>query len=131
MNPEIYSRPNNEVYICGAGDNSVPLPATTDDVEISTEICQGIIDAVGAISDELRDGVVTSRRACYLPTVDVGGSGGPLIGETGVPGLLLAAGHSCWGIHNAPATGKLISEIIFDGEALSADIRALDPRMVA
>ncbi|OBT95180.1 hypothetical protein VE01_07612 [Pseudogymnoascus verrucosus] len=130
MCPEIYSRPNNEVYVCGSGDNVVPLPANTDAVEVSRQDCQNIIDAVASISDELGNGVVTSRRACYLPVMNVGGSGGPLIGETGVPGLLLAAGHSCWGIHNAPATGKLISEIIFDGEATSANIRSLDPRLV-
>lgn len=130
MSPEIYSRPNNEVYVCGSGDNAVPLPANTDAVEVSRQDCQNILDAVASISDELRDGVVISRRACYLPTVDIGGSGGPMIGETGVPGLLLAAGHSCWGIHNAPATGKLISEIVFDGKAISADIRGLDPRLV-
>jgi len=130
MSPEIYSRPNNEVYVCGAGDNDVPLPANTDEVEVSKENCQSIVDAVTGVSDELRDGIVTSRRACYLPTVDVGGSGGPLIGQTGVSGLLMATGHSCWGIHNAPATGKLISEIIFDGEAISTDITALDPRLV-
>ena len=130
MSPEIYSRPNNEVYVCGSGDNEVPLPANTDAVEVSRKKCQHIIDAVASISDELKDGFVTSRRACYLPTVDIGGSGGPLVGETGIPGLLLAAGHSCWGIHNAPATGKIISEMIFDGEATSADIRGLDPRLV-
>jgi len=128
--PEIYSRPNNEVYVCGAGDNTLPLPASTDDVEVSKETCQSLIDAVSGISNELHDGVVTSRRACYLPTVDVGGSGGPLVGQTGVSGLLMATGHGCWGIHNAPATGKLISEIVFDGEAVSADIRGLDPRLV-
>lgn len=130
MCPEIYSRANNEVYVCGSGDNIVPLPANTDAVEVSRQDCQSIIDAVASISDELGNGAVTSRRACYLPVMNVGGSGGPLIGETGVPGLLLAAGHSCWGIHNAPATGKLMSEIIFDGEATSADIRSLDPRLV-
>ena len=130
MCPEIYSRPNNEVYVCGSGDNVVPLPENTDAVEVSRQDCQNIVDAVASISDELGNGIVTSRRACYLPVINVGGSGGPLIGETGVPGLLLAAGHSCWGIHNAPATGKLISEIIFDGEATSADIRSLDPRLV-
>jgi glycine/D-amino acid oxidase-like deaminating enzyme len=73
MSPEIYSRPNNEVYVCGAGDSTQPLPANTDEVEVSKEICQSIVDAVAGISDELRDGVVTSRRACYLPTVDIEG----------------------------------------------------------
>lgn len=128
--PEIYSRPNNEVYVCGSGDNVVPLPVNTDAVEVSKQDCQNIVDVVSGISNVLREGVVTSRRACYLPTVDIGGSGGPLIGETGIPGLILATGHSCWGIHNAPATGKLVSEIIFDGESISADIKGLDPRLV-
>lgn len=85
---------------------------------------------VAGISDELRDRVATSRRACYLPTVDIGSLRGPLIRQTGVSGLLMATGHSCWGIHYAPATEKLISEIIFDGEEISADIRGLDPRLV-
>jgi len=127
--PEIYSRPNNEVYVAGSGDTNVPLPATTDDVEISRASCAAIFDSVSSISPELAAGSVTSRRACYLPTVDVGG-GNPLIGETGIGGLLLATGHSCWGINNAPATGLLIGEMIFDGEAKSANIQALDPRLV-
>ena len=42
----------------------------------------------------------------------------------------MAAGHTCWGIQNAPATGKLMSEVLFDGEAKSAKIGALDPRNV-
>ncbi|KAI9776541.1 MAG: hypothetical protein M1839_009522 [Geoglossum umbratile] len=126
--PEILTRPNNEVYVCGHGDYNVPLPPAADEVEVSAQHCQELIDAVASISDDLRDGTVTAKRACYLPTVLPGLSGGPLLGPTGVEGLLLAAGHSCWGIQNAPATGMLISEIIFDGEARSADISTLDPR---
>jgi glycine/D-amino acid oxidase-like deaminating enzyme len=127
--PEIYSRPNNEVYIAGEGDMSVPLPSSVDEVEIDRNACRLVENAVMRISDELRDGVVTGRRACYLPTVDLP-SGNPLIGPTDINGLILAAGHGCWGIHNAPATGKVISEIVFQGEAKSADISALDPRIV-
>ena len=66
------------------------------------------------------------RQACYLPSVSLGG--GPLIGETGITGLLMAAGHTCWGIQNSCATGKLMSEFVFDGKAHSADISSLDPR---
>ena len=126
--PEILTRPNNEVYVCGHGDYNVPLPPAADEVQVSAQHCQELIDAAASISNDLRDGTVTSKRACYLPTVLPGLPGGPLLGPTGVEGLLLAAGHSCWGIQNAPATGKLISEIIFDGEARSADISSLDPR---
>ena len=128
VSPEIYARPNNEVYACGEGDTLVPLPKTTDDVETDFSRCQDIVDYVSSISDEMRDGEVTVRQACYLPGVE--GASGPLIGETGVKGLLLATGHTCWGIQNGPGTGKLMSEFIFDGKAKSANISKLDPRKV-
>jgi glycine/D-amino acid oxidase-like deaminating enzyme len=34
------------------------------------------------------------------------------------------------GIQNGPATGKLMSEFVFDGGAKSAKIASLDPRMI-
>jgi glycine/D-amino acid oxidase-like deaminating enzyme len=129
VTPEIYARPKNEVYACGEGDRLVPLPKSTDLVEVDESRCQDIVDHVSAISDELRDGEVTARQACYLPNVNAA-SGGPLIGHTGVKGLYLASGHTCWGIQNGPGTGKLISEFVFDGEAKSAKIKGLDPRLV-
>lgn len=129
VTPEIYARPGDEAYACGEGDTMVPLPKTTADVQTDESRCQDIIDYVSSISDELRDGEVTARQACYLPNVQAA-SGGPLIGETGVQGLLMAAGHSCWGVQNGPGTGKLISEFIFDKKAKSANIASLDPRKV-
>ena len=129
VTPEIYARPNNEVYACGEGDTLIPLPKTTAEVETDDARCQDIIDYVSSISDEMRDGEVTARQACYLPNVEAA-SGGPLIGETGVKGLLMAAGHTCWGIQNGPGTGKLMSEFVFDGMAKSARIGSLDPRKV-
>jgi glycine/D-amino acid oxidase-like deaminating enzyme len=129
VTPEIYARPKNEVYACGEGDRLVPLPKATDLVEVDESRCQDIVNHVSAISDELRDGEVTARQACYLPNVAVG-SGGPLIGHTGVKGLYLASGHTCWGIQNGPGTGKLISEFVFDGDAKSAKVKGLDPRLV-
>ena len=87
-----------------------------------------MIDYIGSISTTLRTGNVRTRQACYLPVVS--GGGGPLIGETGIKGLLMATGHTCWGIQNSCATGKLISEFVFDGKAKSANIGSLDPRKV-
>ena len=129
VTPEIYARPRNEVYACGEGDRLIPLPKSTDLVEVDESRCQDIVDYVSAISDELRDGEVTARQACYLPNVNVG-SGGPLVGLTGVKGLVLAAGHTCWGIQNGPGTGKLVSEFVFEGEGRSAKVKGLDPRLV-
>lgn len=130
ISPEIYARPNNEVYICSQGDFDVPLPPPTDTVEVSLQSCQEIIDAAASVSDELRNGQVTGRRACYLPTIDVGVSSDPLVGHTELEGLLLATRHSCWGISNAPATGKVISELIFDGEVSCTEAGNLDPRKI-
>lgn len=129
VTPEIYARPKNEVYACGEGDRLVPLPKSTDLVEVDESRCQDIVDYVSSISDELRDGEVTARQACYLPNVATG-TGGPLVGHVGVKGLYMAAGHTCWGIQNAPGTGLLVSEFVFEGEAKSAKVRNLDPRNV-
>ncbi|KAG0633213.1 hypothetical protein HOY80DRAFT_1064680 [Tuber brumale] len=69
-----------------------------------------------------------SKQACYLPILKVAGSGGPPIGETRTEGLLMATGHSCRTINNAAGTGKLLSEIVLEGQAVPEDIRQLDPR---
>jgi glycine/D-amino acid oxidase-like deaminating enzyme len=127
LSPEIYARPDETVYACGEGDTTVTLPETTASVAVDQSRCQAILDAIGSVSSELRDGEVLVRQACYLPLVS-GGRGGPLIGKTNIDGLYLATGHTCWGIQNAPGTGKLISELVFDGEAKSASIGNLDPR---
>ncbi|PSN60292.1 FAD dependent oxidoreductase [Corynespora cassiicola Philippines] len=126
VTPEIYARPNNEVYACGEGDHLVPLPPSTDKIEVDDARCQDIVDQVSSISEELRDGEVTARQACYLPNVTRGG--GPMVGETAVKGLLMGAGHTCWGIQNAPGTAKCLSELVWEGSIKSAKLGSLDPR---
>jgi glycine/D-amino acid oxidase-like deaminating enzyme len=126
VTPEIYARPNNEVYACGEGDHIIPLPTSSDLVQCDESRCDDIVEQVGSISEELRDGEVTARQACYLPNVSRGG--GPLVGFTSVKGLLMGAGHTCWGIQNGPATGKVLSEFVYDGEGKSARVESLDPR---
>ncbi|KIX09373.1 uncharacterized protein Z518_00452 [Rhinocladiella mackenziei CBS 650.93] len=128
VTPEIYARPNNELYSCGEGDNLVPLPKSTAEVQVDDSRCQDIVDYCASISDEMRDGEVLVRQACYLPQVETGA--GPLVGPTNTKGVYLAAGHTCWGIQNGPGTGKLMSEFVFDGKAVSANVARLDPRKV-
>ncbi|KAI0408433.1 FAD dependent oxidoreductase [Xylaria palmicola] len=126
VEPEIYARPDGTAYACGPTDDVAPLPATAAEVEVDEARCEDIVAQVGGISDELgRDGEVLARQACYLP------QGGPYIGQVGsTKGLIVAAGHTCWGIQNAPGTGKLVSEIIFDGKAKSARLGGCDPANV-
>ncbi len=49
----------------------------------------------------------------------------PIIGESPVGGLLLANGFSGHGFQHAPVVGKLIAELVVDGEARTVDISSL------
>ncbi|SCW02752.1 LAFE_0F13498g1_1 [Lachancea fermentati] len=126
FSPEMYAR-KDEVYVCGEGDTLVELPETSDAVEVVREKCDELYQYVSKLSPNLSQGHILKRQACYLPVLNVPTSSGPLIGETNLEGLYVASGHSCWGINNAPATGKIMSELLLDGEVKSADISALDP----
>ena len=128
VSPEMYAR-KDEVYVCGEGDTLVDVPETTDDVEVIKEKCDQLFHYVGKLSPNLSKGHILKRQACYLPVLDVPSSSGPLIGETNVENLYLASGHSCWGINNAPGTGKIMAELLLEGESHSADISALDPSL--
>ena len=44
VSPEIYTRPKNEVYACGEGDHMVPLPKSSDLVEVDEQRCQDVVD---------------------------------------------------------------------------------------
>jgi glycine/D-amino acid oxidase-like deaminating enzyme len=92
---EIYARPDNEVYACGSGDDSA-LPPSVDDVVIDKGKCESIREYVGSISNELNEGSVEKRQACFLPVVTTGE--GPIIGEARKVsrGLFVATGHTCW-----------------------------------
>lgn len=39
----------------------------------------------------------------------------------------MAAGHSCWGILNGPATGKALAEMICTGASQCVDLTPYDP----
>ena len=141
--PEIYARPNNEVYACSPGDGE-PLPASTKDVKVDKQVCETLFKEVSAISPELRGGEVTVNQACYLPNVNSGPRGCPIVGKVDdVEGLIIAAGHTCWvrliisyisfadlpqGICNAPGTAKVISELAMDGKVQCAQVFRLAPR---
>ncbi|EQL02246.1 oxidoreductase [Ophiocordyceps sinensis CO18] len=129
VDPEIYARPFNEVYACGEPDTAIPLPETADEVQCDEAQCDDIISYISTVSPVLGAAPIKAKQACYLPRhMRFGHESGPLLGETTVPGLWVAAGHTCWGIQNGPGTGKLMSEYIFDGAAQSAHVDKLDPR---
>jgi glycine/D-amino acid oxidase-like deaminating enzyme len=130
---EVYPRPDDTAYICGPSDARVPLPASTDAVHVDGDSCRELRRTAGRLSARLAGAELLAEQACYRPVVNVAGrdpDAGPLVGITGTEGLILAAGHDQWGIQNSTGTGKVISELVFDGRAVSADISSLDPRKV-
>jgi glycine/D-amino acid oxidase-like deaminating enzyme len=128
VDPEVYARPGGEAYACGEPDPSAPLPATADAVACDDDQCDDLAAYFGTVSPLLSRAPVVARQACYIPRhMRAGEECNPLVGPTTVAGLWMASGHTCWGIQNGPATGKLISEFIFGGAARSVDVSELDP----
>ncbi|KAG5728122.1 UPF0673 membrane protein C1F5.03c [Termitomyces sp. T112] len=129
--PEIYARPgpDGEVYACGPGDD-VALPDSVDDVVIEPSACDDLWEEVRSVSRILRAGRVACRQACFLPTL-MGRRQGPIVGaaDTVALGLVVAVGHTCWGICNAPGTALAITECIMDGEIRCMDLKALRPEL--
>ena len=135
--PEIYPRPGDRlhnfdsVYACGPDDYNVPLPDTSGSVAVDDQRCNDVWIAVKSISQEIHDGEVITKQACYKPQIrphEEDEEVGPMVGPTGIEGLWLATGHDEWGIQNAPGTGLVMSEMIFEGAARSANCDSLDPK---
>jgi glycine/D-amino acid oxidase-like deaminating enzyme len=128
VTPEIYPRPDGTVYACAGDKTNPPLPSSTAAVAVDDVRADAVWRHVGAAASALRDGEVCVRQACYLPSVG-GRREGPIVGETeGTRGLVIAAGHTCWGIQNSAATGLVVSEIVWEGRAKSADVGELHPK---
>jgi glycine/D-amino acid oxidase-like deaminating enzyme len=124
LEPEIFPRPDGEVYVCGMADPT-PLPESPDAVEVSAVACETLARAATRLSTSLAAASITRRHACYRPVTE---DGLPLIGRLpAVAGAYVATGHGPWGMLNAPATGLALAELIVDGVASSVDLAPFDP----
>jgi len=124
LEPEIFPRPDGEVYICGMADPA-PLPDSPEAVEVNDASCAILARAAGRVSTALATAQILKRQACYRPVTD---DGLPLIGRVPrVTGAYVATGHGPWGMLNAPATGLALAELITQGVASTVDLRPFDP----
>lgn len=116
--PEIYPREGGIVYVNGYGEPD-PLPDDPRAIHPSAVATDALHRMAGAQSSVLAAAQVIDRRSCFRPvTVD----GLPFIGPVdGAPGVYLAAGHASWGMLLAPATGRMVAEMIVDGASQSVD----------
>ncbi|RMX95030.1 hypothetical protein D0868_11965 [Hortaea werneckii] len=137
ISPEIYPRPADAlydfetVYSAGPDDYDVPLPPSTDEVAVHPQKCNDITQVLSSVSPPLQNGQVLVRQACYKPQIRAHEDGeevGPIVGPLpGSRGVWLAAGHDEWGMSNSAGTGVVVSEMVFEGQAKSAEVESLYP----
>ena len=119
--------PTGELLV-GNSDLAVPAPADPD--HYSDRADPGFLEtAVRKIAHRfpgLPDAAVTSTYAgCYDVTPDYN----PVIGPTGVNGLLVAAGFSGHGFKISPAVGELVADLVVDGRSNDPLVAASDFRL--
>ena len=136
ISPEIYPRPGDDlnrfdtVYASGPDDYDVLLPPSTGEVEVDGQKCTEVWNALKSVSQQIHDGKIITKQACHKPQIrphEEDEEVGPMVGPTGIDGLWLATGHDEWGLQNSAGTGLVISEMIFEGKAHSANCESLDP----
>jgi sarcosine oxidase, subunit beta len=69
--------------------------------------------------------IASTYAGCYDVTPDFN----PVISQTAVEGLFVAAGFSGHGFKIAPAVGRLVADLVVDGKSSDADIPADDFRL--
>ena len=69
--------------------------------------------------------IASTYAGCYDVTPDFN----PVISQTAVDGLIVAAGFSGHGFKIAPAVGRLVADLVVDGKSSDADIPADDFRL--
>jgi glycine/D-amino acid oxidase-like deaminating enzyme len=121
---EVFPRANGNTLITAFSDEG-PLPL--DPAAVSPD--QSEVDRLQVIcerlSPALRPEKIIARQACFRPVTE---DGLPLVGKVPqIAGAYVAAGHSVWGILNAPATGEALAELVVDGVARSTDLTPFDP----
>jgi glycine/D-amino acid oxidase-like deaminating enzyme len=127
---ELYPRANGEVYICGCGgsDNvSGDRLRPGGDCE-KPELIHADPKRVAAACASFRDMSTLGERApditqaCMRPCTP---DGLPVMGEIpGVDGAFVSAGHNCWGILWAPASGLAMAELVATGKSSTIDLTA-------
>ncbi|KAG0147840.1 hypothetical protein CROQUDRAFT_42288 [Cronartium quercuum f. sp. fusiforme G11] len=122
--PEFYPRPDNTIYICGAGDDE-PLPERPTDVNVNQKAIESLKAQAKAVimsgcEKDLEQ--VLAEQACYLPV------GQPLVGRL-CPGVLIGTGLGCWGITLGPGTGQVLASMILNQSSTvkSPDLSQLSP----
>jgi glycine/D-amino acid oxidase-like deaminating enzyme len=78
VEPELYPRPDETVYVCGEPQSLPVPPGGPADVDVVETSCDTLRNIAGSLASCLRDAPVELRQSCFLPLTD---DGEPAIGR--------------------------------------------------
>jgi sarcosine oxidase subunit beta len=112
----------------GNSDLSTPEPADPDHYlnRATEDFLEMAVEKISHRFPGLENASIASTYAgCYDVTPDFN----PVISETAVEHLLVAAGFSGHGFKISPAVGRLVADLVVDGKSSDADIPESDFRL--
>jgi len=122
VSPELYSRPDGTIYICGDHTDSLrarSLPVRAADVTPSSHAVKNLTERLKWLGGRGFDDVKAEvEQVCFRPESR---NGKPVIGEL-AKWVYIASGHSVWGVRNGPGTGKCMvrtAHFLFDDVQLT------------
>lgn len=119
LSPEIVPRADGTLYVCGL-EGTAALPIDPASVLPEKGKCEKLRNIAVQLVPQLRAAQVIAKQACYRP---ITADGMPLIGVVSeLEGVIVATGHSVWGMLNAPGTGEALGELITTGETTHVDL---------
>ncbi|KAJ3326484.1 hypothetical protein HDU91_004647, partial [Kappamyces sp. JEL0680] len=112
VEPELYPR-QDHLYVSGDGysrsaKKTLPLPESVDQIEVDDQTCLELKEIVDQTVPGLSALEIEKKQACYLP---YSSTNRPILGKI-KDNLFVAAGHGVWGILLAPATGKVMADLL-------------------
>lgn len=123
--PEVYPRPDGEVYVTGYPERAAIVSDLPGETEVREDVCGKLIAAMNVLSSDLKDAPVNHKQACHLPSAP---DGLPVLGKlAGLDGAYCGVGHGCWGILLGPASGEALADLVVAGRAKHVDVGRFDP----
>lgn len=112
----------------GNSDLSVPEPADPD-AYLNRATDDFLEMAVGKVAHRFPGLENASVSGTYAGCYDVTPDFNPVISETPVEGLVVAAGFSGHGFKISPAVGRLVADLVVDGKSSHPDVPESDFRL--
>ena len=135
---EVYPRPNGDVYLCGLGgspqlsadqiENMLPRDVLPNENRVELAH-QGFMKMTS--QDASKGRLPDFKTACLRPIMPDGlPVMGPLMNSSGeeLKNVFVNAGHNCWGILWSGVSGKVIAELVVEGEGKCMCLKPFHPK---